>query len=73
MSILSKHRYACNAPLQPFSRLSAFRLAFSNAPAPASQDLDDFRGDRRGQRDADKDEALVDGISKSQLSPYTWK
>lgn len=51
--------------------LHVLRLALADVPAPASQSLDDLRGDGRCQRHAQEDEALVNGICEGKLCPNT--
>ena len=41
-----------------------------DVPAPPSENLDDFGGYGRGERDADEDEGLVDCVGESELGPY---
>lgn len=51
--------------------LHVLGLALANVPSPASQGLDDLRGHGGGQRHAQEDEALVDGVGESELCPNT--
>jgi hypothetical protein len=49
--------------------LLSLRLPLQNIPAPSPELLNDFGRDRRRHRDTDKDEALVNRISESELCP----
>lgn len=57
----------CSSALLCF--FSWLRLPLANVPSPAPQCLDYFGCDGGSQGHADKDEGLVDGVSKSELRP----
>ena len=46
-------------------------LPLAYLPAPRSKHMDNLGGNRSRQRDADEDEALVDGVCKRKLRSQT--
>lgn len=55
------------------SATSLRRRAFSDIPPPGSQCLDNSGRDRCRQWHSEKDEALVNGVSKRQLRCQTYR
>lgn len=56
---------------RPFGSPLGPGLSLANLPAPRPQDLDNLGRDGRRQGHADKDEALVDGVSECKLGCET--
>lgn len=65
-----RHYSVCSVRLG--LRLGLLGLLLADVVAPASQCLDNLRGNRSGQRDTEENERLVNGVGKSKFRPDSY-